>query len=158
MLASVLRQDAYGTPRTDGVYVDRQNPITFEIERVWIPTDADTATDGVQADDFVCIARGIVEGGIRVVGTTERIAPSGVIQSEDYVRMQFPSNVVLSKRDRVWNIRSQKTGEPYWTEDEHDGTPTVFEVLGVTPIFDPFDQHIENQALLQRAEIQLHGT
>lgn len=156
----MLRQDAYGTPREDGEYVERQNPITFEIEREWVNYDytLDGPAAGAHVDDFMCIARGIVEGGIRVVGTTERIAPSGVIQSEDYVRIQFPADVVLSKRDRVWNIRNPKTDVPYWTEDEHDGAPTVFEVLGVTPIFDPFAQHVENQALLQRAEIQLHGS
>lgn len=156
MIATIIRQDIYGTPRTSTEYANKQSALTFEVDRVWAE-DSDTVTAGVQHEDFRCIARGIVDGGIRVVGTTERITPAGLIQSEDYVRVQFPADVALSKRDRVYNIRSAKSGVTLWKEEEHDGAPTVFEVLGVTPIFDPFGQMVEQQALLQRAEVQSVG-
>ena len=156
MVATVIRQGEYGTPRTSGSYQNRQNPVTFEIERVWVPVVDNPNTSVVENGDFPCIARGIVDGGIRVAGTTERITPSGVIESADYVRMQFGPGVNISKRDRVYNIRD-KQGKVLWKEEEHDGGPTVFEVLGVTPIFDPFNRMVEQHALLQRAEIQSYG-
>jgi len=156
MYADILRQDQYGTPRTPGSYVEKQNPITFEIERIWT-SDSDAVTGGIQLESMPVIARGIVEGGIRVVGTTERYTPGGLLESADYVRLQFPPNYGVSKRDRITNIRSKKGGDILWAEEEHDGAPTVFEVLGVTPIFDPFGMHVENQALLQRAEVQVYG-
>lgn len=156
MVATILYQGEYGTPRTATSFVGRQNPVTLEIERDWV-VDSDSVIAGVQQVDFPLIARGIVDGGIRVVGTTERINPDGVFVSEDYVRIQFPANIELSKRDRVYNIRNPKTGSAIWKEEEFDGDPTIFDVLGVTPILDPFGQHVENQALLQRSEVQSIG-
>jgi len=156
LLATVLSQGSYGTATTATTFVGRQNPVTLEIERDW-DTDTDKVLAGVQEVHFPLIARGIVDGGIRVVGTTERINPDGVFTSEDYVRIQYPASIEISKRDRVYNIRDPKTGVAIWKEEEFDGEPTVFEVLGVTPILDPFGQHVENQALLQRAEVQTVG-
>lgn len=158
MTATVLRQGDYGEPTVEqaGYWTERQNPITLEIERVWVADDTDLVTAGVQEGTFKCIARGIVEGGIRVAGTTERITPSGVIDSADYVQLQFGPNVEISKRDRVYNIKSSN-GLLVWKEEEHNGAATIFEVLGVTPIIDPFGRHVENHALLQRAEVQGSG-
>jgi len=156
LVATLLSQGEYGSAITSTSFVGRQNPVTLEIDRDWTP-DTDKVTAGTQQIDFPLIARGIVDGGIRVVGTTERINPDGAFVSEDYVRIQYPTNIEISKRDRIYNIRNPKTGVAIWKEEEFDGEPTVFEVLGVTPILDPLGQHVENQALLQRAEVQSIG-
>ena len=154
MTATVLRQGNYGEEEVEqaGYWAERQNPETLEIERVWVNVD-DPTTPEIDATSFNCIARGIVAGGIRVAGTTERITPQGVLDSADYVFMQLGPNLELSKRDRIYNIKSSN-GHLVWKEEEHNGAATVFEVLGVTPIMDPFGRHIENHALLQRAEVQ----
>lgn len=155
MRATLLSQGDYGTVEVEeaGYFVERQNPVTFQLERVWVTKDSDPDTPDVQPLVFKCIARGIVDGGIRVAGTTERFLPSGIIESADYVRMQFPANIIISKRDRVYNI-TNNAGKAIWVEEEYNGAPTVFEVLGVQPILDPFGNHVENHALLQRAEVQ----
>lgn len=155
MTATVLRQGNYGegAVRAAGYWTNRQNQNTLEIERVWVNTDSDSVTSGIQEETFRLVARGVVEGGIRVAGTTERYTPTGVLDSADYVVIQFGPNVELSKRDRVYNIKGSN-GLLIWKEEEYDGAATVFEVLGVTPIVDPFGRHIENHALLQRAEVQ----
>lgn len=108
---------------------------------------------------FECIARGVIDGGIRVAGTTERFNRKGYIETVDYVSMKFPRDVLLTRRDRITNIRDKASQRMLWVEEEMAGTdgkprPTVFEVNGVTPVIDPFGQHVENSVLLQRAEIQ----
>jgi hypothetical protein len=155
MKATVLRQGDYGEVEVEeaGHFVSRQNPITYEIERVWVPVDSDDATPDLQVYTFPLVARAIIDGGIRVAGTTERFLPSGVIESADYVRIQFPASVELSKRDRVYNIKN-RDGIVLWKEEEYNGRPTVFEVLGVSPVTDPFGKLVEQHALLQRAEVQ----
>lgn len=150
----MLSQGDYGevVVESEGYWTERQNPYTLEIERTWVDLDSDAAA-GMQPTTFKCIARGVVEGGIRVAGTTERYTPTGVLDSADYVVIQFGTQVELSKRDRVYNIKGSN-GLLIWKEEEYNGAATVFEVLGVTPIVDPFGRHIENHALLQRAEVQ----
>lgn len=159
MTATLLSQGSYGTTDVEqpGYFTERQNPETFEIERIWVEADSNILEPGTQPYTFKCVARGIVDGGIRVAGTTERITPSGVIESADYIMMQFPPDIPMSKRDRVYNIKDSK-GNITWKEEEYSGAATVFEVLGVTPIYDPFNRHVENHALLQRAEVQSVGS
>ena len=88
-----------------------------------------------------------------MAGTTERFTSHGVLESVDYVKMTFPRFIKISKRDRITNIRNRK-GQVVWAEEEHDGSPTVFNVMGVTPVLDPFGNWIENFALLARSEDQ----
>ena len=146
--------------KTAGRYTYQQDPDSGAFVRRWVETqDIDPDTDGNQGAQGLiipCIVRGIIDGGIRVAGTTERYTPSGIYENIDYARMQFPANYVLTKRDRVTNIKNSK-GIILWKEEEYDDSATVFEVLGVTPVPDPFGNHIENSALLQRAEVQQKG-
>jgi hypothetical protein len=92
-----------------------------------------------------------------VAGTTERWGETYV--DIDYVRIEFPANVIVSKRDRITNIRNRK-GQILWVEEElaPDGEgrfkATVFDVLGVTPVIDPFGKHSSNVAMLERSEVQ----
>lgn len=158
MYADVLRQTAPdNTPINEaGEWVERQDPDTGEIIRVWEAydqvDDVDTPTVDEGLQSFPCIARGIIDGGIRVAGTTERW--SEVYEGVDYVKIFFPARIRLSRRDRVTNIRDKK-GNIIWREEEAGSNPpTIFSVNGVTPIIDPFGKHIENMALLERVETQ----
>jgi hypothetical protein len=154
MFATVLNQGPTA-PDTEGHWVDRQDEDTGEITRVWV-TDSDVDTPGTQQREIPCIVRGVVDGGIRVAGTTERYTPAGIYENVDFAKMSFPAGIVVTKRDRITNIKN-RDGVIIWKEEEFDSAATVFDVLGVTPITDPFGKHIENMALLQRAEVQQHG-
>ena len=158
MTATVLSQGptAPTTPVTEGQWVNKQDPDTGEIIRVWEEIDVDTEEPGTQALRIVCMVRGVIDGGIRVAGTTERYTPKGVYDNVDYAKMNFPADVVLTKRDRITDVRNSQ-GVTVWKEEEFDNRGTVFEVLGVTPILDPFGTHVENLALLKRAEVQQYG-
>lgn len=159
MKADVLRQfrASDDDPATVGVdesqfeYV--QDPDSGEIIRKWTPTPDNPSTpdvDEAKQDTIRCIARGIIDGGIRVAGTTEDWGK--VYDNVDYVRISFPINANITKRDRVTNIRGSD-GTILWRDEEvKDSPPTIFNVMGVTPIPDPFGRPMEAQALLQRAE------
>lgn len=165
--ASVEGQKS-GSP--NGRYEYRQDPISGAMERVWVPeSNAAPTTNGttvmsmsVNTDPskgpmdgrrIKCSARGILEGGIRVTATTERYSTRGTLAVEDFINFEFPSNEVLTRRDRITDIRNSK-GEAIWIEDESTGLPTVFEVTGVTPVVDPFGLKTKNFTLLERADDQ----
>lgn len=143
-----------------GHYEVKQDPDSGAIERIWKPYIAPVVPEGESIPEptrkwtFDCIARGVVDGGIRVAGTTERWSTRGTIDTVDYVSLKFPPNVLLTRRDRVTNIRDSRSGKLLWVEEEMGAKPTVFEVNGVTPVIDPFGKHVQNFALLARAEIQ----
>lgn len=102
--------------------------------------------------DVPLSARGIIDGGIRVAGTTERFQDEYL--NIDYVKATFPKGVSITKRDRITNIRNSK-GELLWKEEEANGHPaTIFNVMGVTPVMDPFGNFLEQAVLLERAEVQ----
>lgn len=156
MKADILRQNITtpNPPDPEGTWVYKQDE-SGEIIRVWQPGSDNPETPENEAEgleSFRCEARGIIDGGIRVAGTTERW--SDVYENVDYVKISFPASVKISKRDRITNIRDPK-GNIIWKEEEQPSAPpTVFNVMGVTPIVDPFGRHIESQALLERAERQ----
>jgi hypothetical protein len=164
MTATVLRQGQHIPDPVDptqfGEYVEEQDPITGEITRVWRPypdvPDTPDVDESVTFGTIRCMARGIVDGGIRVAGTTERFGAD--YENVDYVKLWFPVGVKLSKRDRITNIRN-RAGQVFWVDEEYDDndpdTPpraTMFNVNGVTPLFDAYNNLIENYAQLERAD------
>lgn len=103
-----------------------------------------------------CEFHGVLEGGIRVAGTTERFG--NIYENVDWGSMTFGPNAPISKRSQVTNVRNRR-GLIIWREEEMekvDGQfpPTVFDVQGVTPVVDARGNHTESVALVQRHEIQ----
>jgi len=154
MTATILTQGptAPVTPEGDGHWEQKQDPDTGEIIRVWVE-DSDPDTPGTQTRTVPCMVRGVIVGGVRAAGTTERFDPKGVYENIDFVKMNFPADVVITKRDRITNVTGPD-GTVIWKEEEFSGAPTVFDVLGITPVVDPFGMLVENFALLQRAGVQ----
>ena len=161
MKADVLRQtDTVSTPTESGYWTSKQDPITGEILRVWVPVDTDAGVGGVQPFSIKCMARGIMTGGVRAQGTTEMWG--ALYENIDYVTLEYSAGTIISKRDRITNIRTAKNGKIIWVEEEIPTTvsaaiyfaPTVFEVKGVTPMVGPFGDHTSNLAILERADAQ----
>ena len=162
MKADILRQTSHNpalpdpTPGTpNGGWSEYQDPDSGELVRKWEPaTKADnpatpTVYEGLES--FACIARGIVDGGIRVAGTTENFGD--LYENVDFVVMTVPGGLRITKRDRVTNIRNRE-GIVLWRNEEGSDYPTVFNVKGVTPIPDPWGKYMEQRVMLERAEIQ----
>lgn len=169
MTAALLHRSTGTAPDPDfedfGEYVDTQDPLTGQIIKVWqpfpdIPTTPDV-DESIYYANVPCVARGIVDGGIRVAGTTERFGD--MYENIDFVKMWVPAGIKISKRDRVTNIRDPK-GNIIWRDEEYadvlnpDPTETiarasVFNVNGVTPLFDAFNRHVESFVLLENVQV-----
>lgn len=166
--ATLLRQGyASDAPTTNdeethgdlgGHYEFSTHPITGEIIRVWrevtIPDDPETDFDERQVFEFKCQARPVITGGLNSQGTAERWTTKGSYENVDFVELFIPKGVIITKRDRVTNIKDSR-GRVVWVEEEHGSfEPTVFDVRGVAPSLDPFGSVVEYFALLERSEIQ----
>jgi hypothetical protein len=97
-------------------------------------------------EEVVCIARGIMGGGIRVVGSTERWEEDYL--PIDWAKIQVPPDTVVTKRHRLGNIKDG-VGNVNWKTNQ--GNPAIFNVVGVTPVIDPFGQPIELDILVKKA-------
>lgn len=98
-----------------------------------------------------CHAKGVVSNS-----ATTRTSDKQMI-SNRYVMdqiIQVRTLVKLSLREKISNIRNAD-GEFIWQElDYPNETPTVFEVMGTTPITDPFGDVIGYNSSLKRSEVQ----
>lgn len=159
MTAEILRNGALGAVEVDkddeGQWVEREDPVSFEIIREWVPVVDDEDTGTFKRFVVPCEVRGIVDGGIRVAGTTERFGKT--YDNVDFAKMRFGPDVVITKRDRITNIRNKRTGQILWKEEELDKVgadfrATVFNVQGVTPEFDPFQRLVTQFAMLARVD------
>lgn len=159
MEAEVLRWE--GITHSDSTTVDQsgdwetyQDPISFEILKRWVPGRSDDpSTLENETASFVtipCMARGLIDGGIKLNPTGESFGDT--YTNIDTVRLKVPAHVLLTKRDRITNIRESKGGKVLWKDEEGDGGATVFNVNGVVPVLDGFNRHIENFVFLERAD------
>lgn len=158
MKADIIRQSGNPDPGTGGHWETYQDPDSGEIIRIWVegtPDDPTTPTvdETTGREWFICMARNVKSDGMRVNATTEDWGE--IIGQSDYVNIWYPASTILSRRDRITNIRSAKTGQVYWMEEEFDTPkPTTFDVIGVEPKFDAFGNLIEWKATLERSEVQ----
>lgn len=137
-----------------------QDPDTGAVSREWVPDNTpvpavkDMGTDWrvkVNRFEIECYVRGFPEVGFRSSANAESWE-DGIYRAMEMIQMVFPAKYVLSRRQLVTNIRG-RNDNVFWLEEE-TGQPTVFEVQGVTPTFDPFGRHIDNLTVLKRADIQ----
>lgn len=157
MQAEVLRWEGINVGDSDdvtqGYWESYQDPITGEIMNRWVPGEPDNPdtpeVDPTDVRTIDCLARGIVDGGIRVAGSTERFGDT--YENIEFVKLWVPQRVKLTKRDRITNIRAKRGGEVIWTDE--DGAPVVFNVNGISPLFDAFNRPVEKFVLLERAEV-----
>lgn len=137
-----------------GEFVDSQDPLTGEIVKHWVPfpDDPDTPGDDSVFGTINCLARGVVDGGIRSSGNTQQFGAE--YANIENVRLWTPAWTKITKSDRVTNIRD-RSGHIVFLDEEFAGVPrsTVYNVLGVTPVFDAFNQYVENYVALERAEV-----
>lgn len=101
------------------------------------------------------ITQGILGGGIRVVGSTESWGRryEDIEWAKMYTATQIlgrdeeDNPIYATRRFRVSNIRDEASGRSLWVSDE--GKDIEFNVMGITPIFDPFGTPIEYEFLLK---------
>lgn len=137
----------------EGHWQWEQDAESGSIIQVWVKDDPSTESiEGTVIKDVRLFAEGVLDGGLRVAGSTERFAQ--IYENVDWVMAVFPKDTRITKRDQVHNIRNARSGEVLWVEDEITGTPpTLFEVMGVTPVLF-LGKVIEKSVMLKRAEVQ----
>jgi hypothetical protein len=71
--------------------------------------------------------------------------------------IQVRTSERLTAREKITNIRDSNE-KAIWTELNYPSdTPTVFEIIGTTPITDPFGQVLAYNSTLKRSENQQIG-
>jgi hypothetical protein len=167
MMATVLNRtgsdvDSDYTPNLEtevkgGHWVTEQDEDTGAIRKRWVEDVSVPALPGqtyavdVDRFDIECVARGFPEVGFRSSANNENFL-DGVYQRFEAIQINFPAKYVLNRRMLITNIRGRNK-QILWLEEE-TGQPTVFEVQGVTPTFDPFGRYLDNLAVLKRATVQ----
>lgn len=156
MWVDIVHADGDVDPTVAGHWKNRQDPDSGEVTRIWVPDESSTSdVDYVYDQHIPCLARGYVGTGLQGGGSGETFG--AIYQSVDTIRLWYPANVLLTKRDKVTNV-SGPDGI-IWKEEElvsdtATAKATVFEVMGIVPLLDMYGKHIENYALCERAEVQ----
>lgn len=101
-----------------------------------------------------CSAKGIVSNS-----TSSRSGDKQILDNryhnEQYVEIRTVEKINM--RNKISNIRN-KDGKFIWTELNYPTeTPTVFEIIGTTPIADPFGTIIAYSVRVKRSENQQIG-
>ena len=101
-----------------------------------------------------CYAKGVISNS-----STSRSGDRQMFNTR-YENVQFievRTSEKLNTRQKVTNIRSAN-GDPIWTElDYPTSTPTVFEVVGSTPLTDAFGNILGYNSSMKRSENQQIG-
>jgi hypothetical protein len=136
--------------------VDGLMTMTMDVYRQQEQQDPDT---GALVREFSynrtinCYARGIISQSTGKSNDRQKFGNK--YSNEQYLEVRTADR--LTARDKVKNIRDA-SGNPIWYELNYPSdTDTVFDVIGTTPITDPFGTVVGYNSSLQRAENQQIG-
>ena len=101
-----------------------------------------------------CHAKGVVSNSATTRSSDSQIFNNRYINDQI---IQVRTSDRLTIREKITNIRDSE-GNYIWTElDFPSDTPTVFEVIGTTPLTDPFGRVAGYNSALKRSENQQIG-
>lgn len=101
-----------------------------------------------------CHAKGIISNSSSNSANDKQVFGN---RYSNHQMIQIRTSEKISYREKVTNIRDSKN-KPIWSEINFPSeTPTVFEVVGSTPITDPFGNVVGFNTTLSRSENQQIG-
>ena len=101
-----------------------------------------------------CHAKGVISNSATTRSSDKQIF-SNKYQNDQMIQVRTAER--LTSREKVTNIRNAE-GLYIWTEINFPTeTPTVFEVIGTTPITDPFGRVVGYNTAMKRSENQQIG-
>lgn len=101
-----------------------------------------------------CSAKGVISNSTSSRANDRQVL-GNKYQNEQFLQVRTIQR--LTAREKITNIQSAQ-GEVIWRElDFPTETPTVFEVIGITPITDPYGNIIAYNSTLKRSENQQIG-
>ncbi len=123
--------------------IDSQDPNTGALKKEWI---FDRSVD--------CHAKGVISNSATTRSSDKQMFDNRY--TNDQV-IQVRTSARVTAREKITNIRN-RDGECIWTEINFPSdTPTVFEVVGTTPITDPFGRVVGYNSSMKRSENQQIG-
>jgi hypothetical protein len=100
-----------------------------------------------------CHARGIISQSS--TRNLDKQTFNNKYSNEQYIEVRTAER--LTTREKIGNI-CDSSGNPVWFELNYpQDTPTIFEVIGTTPITDPFGNVVGYNSSLKRSENQQIG-
>jgi hypothetical protein len=122
---------------------DLQDPDTGAIVKEWI-----------YYKTIDCSAKGVISNSSST--RTNSIQSFGTKYANEEI-LQIRTSQRLTFREKITNIRDSK-GNPIWVELNYPtDTPTVFEIIGSTPLTDGFGNIIAYNSVVKRSENQNIG-
>ena len=101
-----------------------------------------------------CHVKGVISNSVSVRSGDQQVMNN---KYKNEQTLQIRSIDRLNLRQKITNIRN-KEGKYLWTELNYPSdTPTVFEIIGSTPIMDPFGSIIGYNSTAKRSENQQIG-
>jgi hypothetical protein len=101
-----------------------------------------------------CHAKGVISNSATTRSSDKQVFSNKYMNDQI---IQVRTSDKLTMREKVTNIRD-KSGNIIWAEVNFPTeTPTVFEVVGVTPVTDPFGTVIAYNSSMKRSENQQIG-
>lgn len=101
-----------------------------------------------------CHAKGIVSNTASSGGGDKQVFSNKYLNEQS---IQVRTSQKITTREKVTGIRDSSNNY-IWTELNYPtDTPTVFEIMGTTPITDPFGKVIGYNAIMKRSENQQIG-
>jgi hypothetical protein len=123
--------------------IDSQDPDTGSITKEWIFHKT-----------VSCHAKGIISNSATSRGSDSQTFDNRY-KNEQVIQLRTADK--LTTRDKITNIRDS-VNNVIWTEiDYPNNTPTVFEIMGTTPITDPFGKVVGFNSTVRRSENQQIG-
>lgn len=101
-----------------------------------------------------CHAKGVISNSATTRSSDKQVFSNKYI-NDQVIQVRTMDKLVM--RDKITNVRDSKDSV-IWVENNFPtDTPTVFEVVGTTPITDPFGNIIGFNSSLKRSENQQIG-
>jgi hypothetical protein len=123
--------------------VDSQDPNTGAIKKEW--TFFKTVN---------CHAKGVISNSATARGSDSQTF-SNKYKNEQIVQIRTMDR--LTTREKITNIRDSSDNVIWKELDFPSDTPTVFEIIGTTPLTDPFGKTIGFNSSVMRSENQQIG-
>lgn len=101
-----------------------------------------------------CHAKGVISNSATTRSSDKQIFNNKYINDQI---IQIRTDERLTVREKITNIRDSNNNYIWVELDFPSDTPTVFEVMGTTPITDPFGRVIGYNSSLKRSENQQIG-
>ena len=125
---------------------------------IYVQSDTQDRDTGIIKKEWLfiktvpCSAKGVISNSISTRSSDRQVIDTRY-QNEQFIQVRTSEK--LNMRNKLTNVRTKK-GTVIWSEINYPTeTPTVFEIVGITPVTDPFGEIIAYNTMAKRSENQV---